>query len=203
MSPVMNMLQVRRKNCGDDEVPHHACKASCLPATSSQIEQFLSMLKNIEGLTVKDARKFIQMANNCTNWTGQIYQMIVNRRNHPRECLEKGSECTSYLLLLRQLAVHYKSCRQVYHLLNSLKVADHFIADFDAALALGDVPYLLKLLAYKPISSSKTFDVERDYTIDNDLTIEQWLNSLDNILLISIRIVLPCQKKNVSRAISW
>ena len=132
------------------------------------------MLKKLEVLHVKDARQFIQMANSCQNrGIENIYQMAVNRRNHPRECLELDSQCTSDLLLLRQLAVHYKNCRQIYQLLNSLKIADHFISDFDAALVLGDANYLLKLLAYRPILSSKTFDVERENAVVNEQTMAE------------------------------
>ena len=60
---------------------------------------------------------------------------------------------------------------------------DQFLSDLDTATCLGDIPYLLKLLAYKPPVAPKTFSVERPDEVINDATMaERYGNHLVEFL---------------------
>ena len=162
------------------------CKKTCLSAEAEDIEMFNRVLRSCINLEVRDARTFIQKADACpnTNTTTRLYKLVIGKfgkRNHPKICYQNDDQnfkgeitvCNSDLRKVRKLSVHYKNVRSIYHLMNSLKVADQFISDIDTATALGDLEYLLKLLTYIPHYSPKTFELERSSVVINETTMAE------------------------------
>ena len=147
------------------------CTANCIPATLSEVSQFRDLMHDWKDLEARQSRMFVQGADDCGNLKGDaMYKLLIDKRNHPESCYraEEKNKCTSSLVLLRKLAVHYGNVRSIYKIVNDMKVADQFVSDIDTATAIGDIEYLLKLLEYKPLISVKTFDVERPSEIVNE-----------------------------------
>ena len=156
-----------------DTKSYHACNENCSRATTDEISKVIKILKSLTSLDVRQCRKAIQYADRCENEPQKlesIYRLIVTKRNHPEACHLPQTKCSSFLLLLRGLSVHYKGARELYKMANMMKIADQFVSDFDTAIAIGDIHYLLKLLAFKPPISSKNFHVDRPEEIINETT---------------------------------
>ena len=82
----------------------------------------------------------------CSNITlDDVYLLPREKRNHPKKCYD--GFCQSSFVLVRKLAIHYKNCRSFLKLLVNLNTAHQFIHDIDVATILGDIEYLIKLLA--------------------------------------------------------
>ena len=152
------------------------CTSNCIPAGKLEVDRFREFLHQGKELKSVSFRDFIQEANRCGNSApNEMYSLIVEKRNHPEGCYrtEAKNLCTSLLLLLRKLAVHYQDARTVYKLMNRLKTTHQFLSDIDAATVLGDVGYLTKLLNYKPPIVAKTFEVERNNDVINEETMAE------------------------------
>ena len=166
-----------RKNDGESKGPgFHGCVEECTLATDEEVQRFMKLLESAASLDVRNSRRAIQKADFCVNELerqNSIYRLIVEKRNHPEACFQSKTACSSGLLLLRRLAVHYKGAREIYKMANMMKITDQFISDLDTAVTIGDIHYLLKLLAYKPFISPKTFDVERPDQIINHETMAE------------------------------
>ncbi|KAL5259663.1 hypothetical protein ACHWQZ_G009944 [Mnemiopsis leidyi] len=167
-----------KKSATDEggEKHYHACNENCILATKDELIRVSKLLKSASSLDVRQCRKAIQFADACRNDPEKmevVYRLIVAKRNHPEACHLPDTACSSPLLLLRQLSVHYKGARELYRMANMMKIADQFLSDIDTATALGDIPYLLKLIAYKPPVAPKTFSVERPDELINGTTMAE------------------------------
>ncbi|KAL5271400.1 hypothetical protein ACHWQZ_G001890 [Mnemiopsis leidyi] len=171
-------IESAKKSATDEggEKYYHACNENCILATKDELIRVSKLLKSASSLDVRECRKAIQFADACRNDPEKmevVYRLIVAKRNHPEACHLPDTACSSPLLLLRQLSVHYKGARELYRMANMMKIADQFLSDIDTATALGDIPYLLKLLAYKPPVAPKTFSVERPDELINGTTMAE------------------------------
>ena len=85
-----------------------------------------------------------------------IYLLPCEKINHPKKCYEHG--CGGYSVLIRKLAIHHKNCRAFMEKLINLNMAHKFIHDIDVATVLGDIEYIIKLLALTPNKQPSVFD---------------------------------------------
>ncbi|KAL5272240.1 hypothetical protein ACHWQZ_G000453 [Mnemiopsis leidyi] len=147
------------------------CTTNCILAEGSEVSKFKNLLEELKDLDVRNTRSFAHHINKCGNVEeNEMYSLIVEKRNHPEGCFrrEEKNKCTSNLVLLRKLAVHYNNVRYIYKMANDMKIANQFVSDIDTATAIGDIEYLLKLLEYEPLVAAKTFDVERPDQVVNE-----------------------------------
>ena len=152
------------------------CTSNCIFAEGSEVTRFKELLSELKDLDVRNTRWVAQNMNKCGNVkANEMYSLIVEKRNHPESCFrrEAKNKCSSALVLLRKLAVHYNNARYIYKLANDIKMADQFVSDLDTATAIGDIEYLLKLLEYEPPVAAKTFDVERPDQVINEEFMKQ------------------------------
>ena len=157
----------------DGEKSYHGCDVNCKLASKDEMKRVMDILQELASLDVRRCRRAIQNADKCRNKPEKfenMYRLIVVKRNHPEACYMFKTACPSTLLLLRRLSVHYKGAREIYKMANMMKIADQFLSDLDTAIAVGDIYYILKLLAYKPHVSLKIFAVERSERIINEST---------------------------------
>ena len=173
------------------------CTIDCIPAggfAATRFKEFLTRCKNVE---VRNSRKFVQESNKCGNVeANEIYGLIVEQRNHPESCLRKEAKnkCSSDLVLLRKLSVHYSNARTIYKTVNEMKTADQFVSDLDTATAIGDIEFLLKLLQYRPLIAEKTFEVERSQQVINEQYMEETFPKqyLEFLTTINANHTVPC-----------
>ena len=173
------------------------CTTDCIPAGGPEVTRFKEYLAMCKDVEVRNCRKFVQESNKCGNdKASEIYALIVEQRNHPESCLrkEEKNKCSSDLVLLRYLGVHYKNVRTIYKVVNEMKTADQFVSDLDTATATGDIEYLLKILQYKPLIAVKTFAVERTQQVVNEQYMEERFPKqyLEFLTTISANPTIPC-----------
>ena len=173
------------------------CTKDCIPAGGSEVNRFKDYLARCRNLDVRNCRKFVQASNKCGNFKGnEMYSLKVGHRNHPESCLrsEAKNKCSSDLVLLRKLSVHYKNARTLYKAVNEMKTADQFVSDLDTATATGDIEYLLKLLQYEPPIAVKTFEVERPQEVINEQYMEETFPEqyLEFLTSINANHTVPC-----------
>ena len=134
----------------------YVCTDDCIGATNEEYESFQHILDSISKATNKDIRTILDKYDACNNMTlDDIYFLPREKRNHPKNCYE-GS-CQSSFVLLRKLAIHYKNCRKFSKIMINLNTAHQFIHDLDVATVLGDIDFLIKLVALPTDKSPSVF----------------------------------------------
>ena len=124
----------------------YLCTDDCIRATDKEYKSFLHILETFNDATDKNIRSTLENFDKCSNMKlDDIYLLPREKRNHPKICYE--STCQGYSVLVRKLAIHYKNCRILKNYFINLNTAHQFIHDIDAATVLGDIDYLIKLLA--------------------------------------------------------
>ena len=134
----------------------YECTDDCIKATDEDCIFFRNILRTFQNATDKNIRKELQEYDQCNNINPtDIYLLPREKRNHPKECYEQG--CTGFSVVVRKLSIHYKNCRKLMTLLNNLNTAHQIIHDMDVATVVGDIEYLIKLLALPTTKSPSVF----------------------------------------------
>ena len=119
---------------------------TALKLQMNSMNHFEKVLHTFANATNKNIRKILDDYDACSNMTlDNVYLLPREKRNHPKQCYEDSCEGSS--VLVRKLAIHYKNCRWFMQYLINLNTAHQSIHDIDVATALGDIDYLIKLLA--------------------------------------------------------
>ena len=144
----------------------YACTDDCIGATDEQSKSFKNLVHTYGKATKKNIRNIIDKYDECSNIElDDIYLLTREKRNHPKICYEHG--CQSYSVLIRKLAIHYKHCRKFMQYMITLNNAHQFIHDIDVATVLGDIDYLIKLLAMPTDKAPSVFDTRDCPPIEN------------------------------------
>ena len=124
----------------------YQCTDDCIKATEEECKSFQTLLNILGKATKKTIRTILNKYDNCSNTSfDDLYLLPREKRNHPIICYEGG--CQSSSVLLRKLSIHYKNCRKLSEFLITLNTAHQIIHDIDVATVLGDIEYLIKLVA--------------------------------------------------------
>ena len=134
----------------------YVCTDDCIEATDEEYKSFQKVLHTFDTATNKNIRTILEKYDACTNMKlDDMYLLPREKRNHPLKCYEGC--CQSYFVLVRKLAIHYKNCHIFMKCLVNLNTAHQFIHDIDVATVLGDIDYLIKLVAFQTDKSPTVF----------------------------------------------
>ena len=136
----------------DNEIIKHnlyECTDDCIRPKEQDCKSFHNLLHTLSHATDKNIRNKLHDYDYCSNiQANDIYLLPCEKRNHPRICYE--CQCESSSVPLRKLAIHHKNCRKFINILTDLNMAHKFIHDIDVATVIGDIAYLIKLVALQP-----------------------------------------------------
>ena len=135
-----------KQKFGRSDTKLYLCTEDCIGATDEESKSFQTVLLTFGEANKKNIRTILDNSDACSNMTlDDVYLLPREKRNHPKNCYD--GLCQSSFVLVRKLAIHYKNCRSFLKLLVNLNTAHQFIHDIDVATILGDIEYLIKLLA--------------------------------------------------------
>ena len=143
----------------------YECTDDCKGATDEDCNLFKNILHTFSNADNKTIRNVLDEYDYCSNEQREdIYLLPCKKRNHPRVCYEKG--CKSFSVLIRKLAIHHKNGRRIMNIANDLNIAHKFIHDIDVATVLGDIDYLIKLVAFQRNKQPSVFSSSEMTPID-------------------------------------
>ena len=148
-----------KKSADDDVIKSnlYECTDDCIDPTDEDYDLYSNFLYTISITTPKDIRNVLDKCDYCSNMPqDDIYLLPCEKRNHPKKCYEKGCESSS--VIIRKLAIHHKNCRAFMEKSINLNMAHKFLHDIDVATVLGDIEYLIKLLALTPAKQPSVFN---------------------------------------------
>ena len=137
---------IKDTNNSQNKPKLYECTNDCIGATDEDFNLFHNLLQTFKEATTKNIRNILDIYDYCSNeQLHDIYLLPCEKRNHSQTCYEQGCEGSS--VLIRKLAIHYKNCRRFMKTVTDMNIAHKFIHDIDVATILGDIDYLIKLVA--------------------------------------------------------
>ena len=188
-----------KKTADDDVIKSnlYECTDDCIDPTDEDYDLYSNFLYIISITTLKNIRNVLDKCDYCSNMPqDEIYLLPCEKRNHPKMCYEQGCESSS--VLIRKLAIHHKNCRAFMEKLINLTMAHKFLHDIDVATVLGDIDYLIKLLALTPNKQPSGFS-GGDFpqkSFDNDIATYK-INCQDLPDIICQSCYILERKKNI------
>ena len=153
------------RNGGIHKPNLYECTDDCIEATDEDCNLFHNLLHTFSNANNKNIRNVLDKYDYCSNvQLNDIYLLPCEKRNHPRMCYEQGCESSS--ILIRKLAIHHKNSRRFMKISTDLSIAHKFIHDIDVATVLGDIDYLIKLIALSPNKQPSVFNSSEIPPID-------------------------------------
>ena len=154
-----------------DEFIPYPCNDDCITLTDDGKEAVRQLITYLSAIVSKDIRENVQYLIECSNLNlDKPYQLIVSKRNHPEACYIQQTRCPSGEVFIRHTAPHSTTFRKILKLFVFMKQSHLFIADLDAACALKDLEYLVKLVSIKvpksPVISLVADDPVRRWTAE-------------------------------------